>query len=78
MRTRLARDITIIIIFMSIIYYFRCFRQGVELLSERHESGHMCSSKPKSVQRASGVPVGQRRVLTRLGHALYDEPLSAR
>lgn len=51
---------------------------GAELLSERHEGGHLCSSKPQSVQRAPGVPFGQRRVLTCPGHALYDEPLSTR
>lgn len=46
---------------------------GTELLSERHEGGHLCSSQPQSVQWAPGVPFGQRRVLTCSSHALYDE-----
>ena len=39
---------------MSILFYFA----GVELLSQRHESRHLCTFEPKSLQWASGLQIG--------------------
>lgn len=47
---------------------------GAKLLSERHESRHLRSSESESVQRASGLSPCVGRLLTCVGHALYDVP----
>lgn len=44
-------------------------------LPQGHESRHLCSPQPQSLQRAPGFPAGQRRVPASAGHGVPDHPL---
>ena len=52
--------------------FFLCFA-GVELLSQRHESRHLCTFEPKSLQWASGLQIGLWWLLESLSHAFYHD-----
>lgn len=44
-------------------------------LPQGHESRHLCSPQPQSLQRASGFPAGQWRMPASAGHGVPDHPL---
>lgn len=44
-------------------------------LPQGHESRHLCSPQPQSLQRAPGFPAGQRRLPASAGHGVPDHPL---
>lgn len=64
--------------FSDFIKFSNGFFTGSQLLSQRYEGRHLCTSEPEGIQRTSCVPTCIRRLFTGLGHALLHVSLGTR